>query len=412
MLARGERELERGESEAAFATLSRAAELGVGDAALARLAVVLPRAARLACRHAEALPWVERWLAEGANEPGLRARLLHARIALCRQIDLVRVLSLADEALAAATDAAADDIYASLLAHAAFAAYRTGDAHAAGRFASRVGDRATRSPQAELEQRRAAMFAACARGDVEASLAQSLHAQQLAVVLGLTAEAANESNNLAEMLLELGRPDAARAHAERATELARVAGHRQVEAYGSVMAAVSAAESGDVDRGLERLAAAERVWANPIFAVDSAAAEAFWLLERGRAGDVVRAREVAERGVTIAAEAGVANQQTVLWSQIARCREREHGGEAALDALERARCVLDQTEPRSEHHLALALAEVLTVDAPRRRAALNNARSRILRSATRRARPRAFCVNVRLHRRLLELSGGVPSDLL
>jgi len=39
------------------------------------------------------------------------------------------------------------------------------------------------------------------------------------------------------------------------------------------------------------------------------------------------------------------------------------------------------------------------------------ARARILRTASRREDPRAYCTGVRLHRRLLELTGGIPADL-
>jgi hypothetical protein len=60
---------------------------------------------------------------------------------------------------------------------------------------------------------------------------------------------------------------------------------------------------------------------------------------------------------------------------------------------------------------ALAAAEVLPAAEPARQVVLSTARARILRRATRREDPHAFCVNVRLNRRLLELSGGVPPDL-
>jgi hypothetical protein len=40
-----------------------------------------------------------------------------------------------------------------------------------------------------------------------------------------------------------------------------------------------------------------------------------------------------------------------------------------------------------------------------------SARTRILRAAARREDPHAFCTHVRVNRRLLELTGGVPSDL-
>jgi hypothetical protein len=61
--------------------------------------------------------------------------------------------------------------------------------------------------------------------------------------------------------------------------------------------------------------------------------------------------------------------------------------------------------------LALAAGEVLTPADSQRQVMLSAARARILRTASRREDPRAFCTGVRLHRRLLELTGGIPSDL-
>lgn len=70
-----------------------------------------------------------------------------------------------------------------------------------------------------------------------------------------------------------------------------------------------------------------------------------------------------------------------------------------------------RAELASQLLLALAVAEVCPADSYRRRVVLNEARTRILRNAQRRDNPQAFCLEVRLNRRLLELSGGVPADL-
>src|SRR5690606_22585991 len=147
----------------------RAAEVGVDDAALPRLAVAFAAAARYVSRHADALAWVERALASAAD-PRQRATLLRARIAVCRQLDVKRVLELADEALAAAVAVGDTDAYASVLCHAAFAAYRAGDARAATRFANKFDERQLPGRAAALEEHRAKMFAATARGDTELSI--------------------------------------------------------------------------------------------------------------------------------------------------------------------------------------------------------------------------------------------------
>jgi hypothetical protein len=57
------------------------------------------------------------------------------------------------------------------------------------------------------------------------------------------------------------------------------------------------------------------------------------------------------------------------------------------------------------------MAEILGPGDPAGSVALNQARARLLRIAGRRQDPHAYCTMVRLNRRILELSGGVPADL-
>ncbi len=410
-LAAAEAALARGESEQAFAAAERAAALGVPHAELHRLANAFGLAARFTNRQPVALRWIEGALAD-ASDVVETAKLLAARIAVCRQIDVKRVLTLADEALAAAERASDDDSYATVLGHAAFAAYRTGDARRATMFADAVANRPLSSKLAQYHARRAEMFAATARSEPERSLALSREARDLALDLNMPADAGNESNNLAETLLELGRPKEARDEATVAAELAIRAGHRQVEAFARVLMAVATAETGNVDPALDLLRTVETLAVNPMLAMDGAAAESFWLLERGAAGDVGRARDVALAALDVAERTGARNRLTTLWAQVARSYARLDSADEARAALERARNALDATEPSNEAQLALAFAEVLPVGDPQRRTALTAARNRILRGATKRENPELFCVNVRLHRRLLELSGGVPADLL
>jgi tetratricopeptide (TPR) repeat protein len=410
LLAEGESALDRGESEIAFRVLQEATRVGVPDEVLHRLAAAYALAGRYLSRHDDVLEWIEEGLARAVGAEA-QVKFLCARITVCRQIDVKRVLDLAEEALQAAHGVDDEESYACVLSHAAFAGYRAGDHRTATQYAERAMAHHFTSLAAQFDACRAQLFAACARGQLEASLASSQRAHDLAVELGRMADAANESNNLAETYLELGRPERAREHATRAADTARAAGHRHVEAFARVLTAIAAAEIGELDRALELLGAVESLSVNRIFAVDAAAAESFWLLERGAAGDATRARAVARDAIAIAERAGVSNRLTALWSQVARSHSRDGDFDSARAVLGQARKALDRTAPNNESLLALAFAEVLGVEDPQRRVALSTARSRILRSAAQREDPTSFCTKVRIHRRLLELSGGVPRDL-
>jgi tetratricopeptide (TPR) repeat protein len=409
VLAEAESALECGESERAFDLLEQARQLGVAPTEFPRFASAYGMAARYVNRQAEVLRWLEGEISRAAGPE--RARFLAARIAVCRQVDVQRVISLADEALQMADSVGDVTSYASVLAHAAFAAYRLGDGEATARIAALAQGRGFGDASAQFDALRARMFAATARGDAEQSLELSRSARDLALQLGRRADGANESNNIAEILLDLGRPTQAEREASFAAELAHETGHRPVELFARVLGAVATAELGEIDSALERLSVIEVMAVHRMLAVDAAAAEAFWLLERGAAGDADRARQVALAAVELATATGVANRITTLHSQVARCDARQARPGPARAALTAAQTALARAAPGAVLQLALACTEVFAVSDPQRRAALCDARNRLLRSARRCRDPRAYCTQVRLHRRLLELSGGVPGEI-
>lgn len=411
LIGLAENALRTGESSRAFELLERAASIGVETNLLQRLATAYALAARFLDRQTDVLAWIEGAIANNANI-AQRAALLRARVVVCRQLDLERVLELAEEALEAAEEEGDEQAYASVLACAAFAGYRRGDSRLASEYAERAATRTFTSQAAHYDCVRAQMFCATCLGDLEAALNYATKARAMAREMNRLADVANESNNLAEQYLELGCPAEARACAETAIALARESGHTSVEVFGQVMHAVATAEIGDIDEAIEQFDRLERALdTNRIFATDTATLHSYWLLERGAAGDAVRAREIAENGIRWATASGVTNRLTSLFSNVARAHAREGEHERAAAALENARRAAATAEPRAQSLLALSVAEVMPVTEAKRKVALTHARARILRSAQRREDPRGFCNNVRLNRRLLELSGGVPDDL-
>ncbi len=411
LLAEGEQALVRGDSAAAFSLLEQASQAGIAPGLLHRLATAFASAGRLQNRHADVLHWIEKSIASADGDARQKVALLRARVAVCRQLDLNRVLDLAEEALQAAEAAGDEQAYASVLSHAAFAGYRRGDSRVCQDYAERAASRTFTSREAHYDAVRAQMFCANSLGDLEAALNFATKARAMARELERPADVANESNNLAEAYLDLGYPDEARACAETAVSVAQQAGHKGVELFGQVMLASATAEAGDIDDAIDQFARIGALEANRIFWVDFATTFSYWLLERGAAGDAAQARTIAEAGVDRANTVGVGNRLTALYSNVARAYAREGSAEQAVDALERARRAADRAEPRGQSLLALAVAEVLPVSDSKRKMALTHARARILRSAERREDPRAYCTRVRLHRRILELSGGVPGDL-
>lgn len=417
LLVAGEQALARGESRQAFELLHRAAQLGVDERSLQRLATAYALAARYLGRHGEVVGWIEEQIAQLPPSPRdradlvRRASLLRARIAAYRQLDVRRVMDLIEEALVAAELAGDESAIASVLSHGAFAAYRRGDPAAAHRYADEAAERTYGSHAAVYDATRARMFAATAAGELEAALNLAIKCRALARDLGLKAETANESNNIAESYLELGCPSEAKACAEQAQKLARDSGHHAVEAHAGVLAAIATAEIGNIDEALASFDTIRLQDHNRIQLIDAASAHSYWLIERSAAGDVRRAREIAVAALALATDIGVESRLTGLHATVARSYARESFDEEARAALEAARQVADRAEPAAQALLALAAAEVLPVTEPKRQVVLNHARARVLRSAERREDPHAYCTHVRLNRRLLELSGGVPTDL-
>jgi hypothetical protein len=403
----GEAALLGGDYDTAFERLTDASVGALAAPEVVRLAPLYAAAARAVERPEIAMDWIEGQMASGLVD---RAALLRARISVLRELDPARVLDLAPEAIAVAEAAGDHDAVASILAHATWSAHRRGDVRRARELAEEAVRRAPRSPTARYDCARAQAFAATAAGEAEASLHAVTTARAIAEELGHSHAVAVESNLLAEAYLELGFPHEAQACAEAAEAIARARRHDPLARTAAVLAAVATAESGDLDAALVRIGELSGVGAR-MARIDTAAIHAYWLLERGAAGDTRRADEVAASGLVLAEAAGVESRYTPLCASLARARARLGDDAGARTQLERARRMSDRCEPSAQAGLALAAAEVLPASDPQRKVVLAGARARILRRATRREDPHAFCVHVRVNRRLLELSGGVPSDL-
>lgn len=409
LLVAGEEALARGDTEAGFALLTRAAAVGVGPADMPRLVLSLSSAGSYRSHQREVLEWVE-GVAAQAIEPSLRAVALRARVALWRSFDFRRVEELAEDALSAAEAASDEESFTYVLSCAAAAAYRRGRVRAATDYAERATSRPLKSRAAHVAAFRTSMFAAMAMGELEQALHCAIKARAMARELGHAADIADESNYVARFYLDLGCPIEARACAEEAIRMARRCGFEKAEIAGQMLSAVAAAEAGDIDRAIVQLEALPYKRATRLD-VDAADTHAYWLLERGTPGDVRAAAEIAHQGIERAHAQGTANLLTPLYSSLARSLARKDERAAAQDALEQARQAADRTEPKARLLLALAAAEVLPAADSKRKLVLTHARARILRTAERREDPFAYCSDVRLNRRLLELSGGVPPDL-
>jgi tetratricopeptide (TPR) repeat protein len=407
----GEAALQRGDASDAWTALAAAALRATevtGDR-LARLASAYTAAARIVGEQARALTWLEGLPAQ--TDPVVRASLLRAQVSMWSRLDTSRALALEADARAAAEAIGDEEGVATILAQAAFAAYRRGDVRRCREIAERARMLVTSTRSAQYQANRARMFAATASGDLEESLNQAMKSRALAREIGRAVDIANESNNLAEIYLELGYPQEARACAAIAESLSRDAGHVGNAAAAQVYKAIALAESGEVDGGIALLDTLDALDQYPIVMIDSCCAHAYWLLERGAAGDAARARSRAHRAIDMAHRTGTAHRLTALHASLARALAREASHDQARDQLERARRGADKVEPTAHSFLALAAAEVLSASEAPRHVILMTARARILRAAARREDPLAFCVHVRLNRRLLELTGGVPTDL-
>ena len=407
LLDAGEAALLRGDAEAAFGLLSKATTSELGAADVVRLAPLYASAARGVDRPEAAIDWIE---GQVVSAIGDRAALLRARISVLRELDAARVLELAPEAIGVADAAGDREAVASVLAHATWAAYRRGDVRRARELAEQALAREFDTATAQYDCARCQAFASTAAGEVEAALNAVTRARAIARELGHTHAVAVESNLLAEAYLELGYPHEAHACALAAEQIGRARRHDTMARAAAALAAVATAESGDLDAALVRLG--ELAGGGGRTArIDLAGLHAYWLLERGAAGDARLADEIAGAGLALAEAAGVESRYTPLCASLSRARARLGDDAGARAQLERARRASDRCEPGAQSLLALAAAEVLPASDAQRKVVLAGARVRILRRAARREDPYAFCVNVRLNRRLLELSGGVPSDL-
>jgi len=407
LLDAGDAALGRGEHDLAFDLLTQVSRAELAGHDVIRLAPLYASAARAVDRPEAAIDWIEGQVVSGLGD---RSALLRARISVLRELDPARVLDLAPEALAVAEAAGDPEAVASILAHATWSAYRRGDVKRARELAEDAAGRGFETQTAQYDCARAQAFAATAAGELESALHAITRARAIARGVGHSHAVAVESNLLADAYLELGYPHEAQACAESAEDIARARRHDPLARAASVLVAVATAEAGDLDTALVRLGSLCSKGARTA-RIDTAAIHAYWLLERGAAGDARRAEEVAGSGLVLAEAAGVESRYTPLCASLARARARLGDDAGARIQLERARRMSDRCEPGAQSGLALAAAEVLPASDPQRKVVLAGARARILRRAARREDPFAFCNNVRLNRRLLELSGGVPSDL-
>jgi hypothetical protein len=321
------------------------------------------------------------------------------------------VLEGIDDALTEAESAGDDRAVANLLAAGAHAALRKGDARAAHHFGERAARARFSNRTAQYDAVRAQGFAATAAGDLEAALNQTIKARVIARDSGRNRDLADQSCTLAALYLALGAPEEARSCADAALMAARIESERDVEAVAGAWRAWADGEAGLLDKAAAALAEIDTSELGVIAQVDVACARAYWLLERAAAGDARVAEEVATAALAAAIRTGVDHRRTALHASIARAATRQGDDARAREELERARRSSDRAEPSALSLLALAAGEVLSPADSQRQVMLSAARARVLRTASRREDPRAYCTAVRLHRRLLELTGGIPSDL-
>jgi tetratricopeptide (TPR) repeat protein len=409
-LTDAEAALASGQPEAARERLDRVAGHGMSDAMMARFIDALQRANRLINRHGETVAWIEGRLG-AAVSPGVRVLLLRSRVVALRQIDPQAALDKVEEALDAARALGDETSTAALLAHGSFCAYRRGDARLARQYADQAAIEAFTAPLARVEALRAQMFAATAAGAHERELELSTTVRDRLLELGEIASASNEYNNCAESYLRLGRADDAWKMAKEAGLLAAKAGHRGVESFAFVLAARAAAERGDLDASITALQRSDRADNNVMFQIDTLSALAYWLLERDDEGDAASAEEICGRALADAKARGVHHLVTTFHAIRARALVRLGDEPAARAELAQARLAADVADKDSELQLALTMAEVLAPGEPAREVSLSAARTRVLLGASKRDDPWRYCTGVRLHRRVLELSGGVPNDL-
>jgi tetratricopeptide (TPR) repeat protein len=409
-LVGAEQALAAGESARARTRLAELDGTQLPDPLLRRFVDVMVQTNRFEGRHAESLDWIEKRLL-APHSPEAHAVLLRARVECLRSLDTRRALDAADEALTAA-EAVGDEVsYAVVLAHAAFAAYRRSEVREAARYATLASSRSFREPGATVMALRARMFAATAAGNYEQALDLSIEVRDRTLALGDLAQAANESNNIAESQLQLGRPLSAIEAATRAAGLAQRAGFATVERFARVLVGVAMAENGQLDAGVALLRREDVGVGSQVLQTDTQAALSFWMVERDAEGDAAEALRVSDAAITRARTVGLHHFLTTLLCTKARAQFRLTDERGARTSLEQARSAFDAGDVLSERHLAIAMGEILAPGDVARRTALGHARAHLLRDAGKRDDALAYCTGVRIHRRLLEMTGGVPLDL-
>jgi tetratricopeptide (TPR) repeat protein len=409
-LAAAEQALAAGQAARARGLLGDVDAVILPEQLVRRFVDVLVQSNRLEGKQAETLAWVEMRLDLPHSEL-THALLLRARIECLRSLDTRRALDSADEALAAA-EAVGDELsYAVVLAHASFAAYRRAEVREAARFATLASSRSFQGPGATVMALRARMFAATAAGHYEQALDLSLEVRDRTMAMGDLAQAANEGNNIAEAQLQLGRPLSAIEAATQAAQLGERAGHESVERFARVLIGVAMAENGQLDAGVTLLRREDTGVRSAVLQTDTQAALSFWLVERGADGDALESLRVSQAAVARARTVGLNHFLTTLLCTQARAQHRLGDEPGARASLAQARTAFDAADVLSERHLAIALGEILPPNEVARRTSLGTARAHLLRDAGNRDDALAYCTGVRIHRKLLEMTGGVPLDL-
>ena len=172
LVADGEAALERGEAAVAFEHLSAAcARATAEDTMLPRLVAAVTAAARILGEQRAVLEWIAR-LGPAITDPVARAAFLRAEITMWSRLDTARALALEPEAVAAAEAVGDDEGVATVLALAAFVAYRRGDVRRCRDIAERARALEPISRAAHYQATRAATSSS-ARASTSSNAARS-----------------------------------------------------------------------------------------------------------------------------------------------------------------------------------------------------------------------------------------------
>jgi len=397
LLRAAERLLGEGSPAEALDCAHRADELGLSPRTERYLIRVLTHANRSLGRYEDTLAWL-RARRDRPMDAVTRAAVLEAEIATLRSLDATAVLERADEALAAVESVGDLDARACILSHATFAAYRAGRADLARDLAARADDDLQSTDWARLHVLRARLFAAAAAEDKRGCAELSRQILELALQTSELALASNECNNLAEALLDLGRPEEALVTADRGLELAEMAGFRAVASLARSLRAAALAETDQLDLAIDTLRANEVVQATSV-QVDHAVMIATYLLDRGRPEDLDDVIATAEPAIAVAQKGGIKHAVAGLLAACAIARHRRGDPGGAAGALAGARRHADVADLASEIQTALAILELEGPAAAE--AAIVRARDRLRAVAARSGGGEQLTTGRRLYRRLL-----------